>query len=361
MAEKAMTAQEKIEGYEGLLDELMKKRVKKEGKILVGPHKGYYRVQTGIEEIIAKSFIGRLKGGDSVIIVDGSIIELLPDGLVQIEEESVEFQKIKWSDIGGMKSQIEAIQKKVEYPITHKELFKEFGLQPSKGILLYGPPGCGKTMVAKAIASTLLSNNVTKQSFVYIKGGELLSKFVGESEQKIKRIFDAARATFKKTGQRPIIFVDEAEAILPPRGSRVSSDVDTTIVPTFLSEMDGFEGNNPFIILATNFKERIDDAIQRPGRIDLKIYIGRPSQQDCVEIFKIHLSRTKVLGSTTKLANEATDYLFTIEKLVEQVSGALIETIVNLATENAIVRKINDRKVQTGVTIEDIIFAVNHQ
>jgi proteasome-associated ATPase len=155
--------------------------------------------------------------------------------------------------------------------------------------------------------------------------------------------------------------VDEAEAVLPPRGSRVSSDVDTTIVPTFLSEMDGFEGNNPFIILATNFKERIDEAIQRPGRIDLKIYIGRPTPEDCVEIFKIHLARTKVFGSPNKLANEATDYLFSIEKLVEQVSGALIETVVNLATENAIVRKINDRRITSGVTIEDIIFAVNHQ
>ena len=356
-----MTAEEKVEAYEGILEDLMEKRVKKEGKILAGPDQGYYKVQTGHEEIIAKSLISRLKVGRSVIVLDGSIVELLPEGLIQVEEESVEFQKIKWSDIGGMKSQIEAIQKKVEYPLTHKELFKEFGLQPSKGILLYGPPGCGKTMVAKAIASTLLSDNVTKQSFVYIKGGELLSKYVGESEQKIKRIFDAARATYKKTGQRPVIFVDEAEAILPPRGSRVSSDVDTTIVPTFLSEMDGFEGNNPFIILATNFKERIDDAIQRPGRIDLKIYIGRPSQEDCVEIFKIYLSRTKVLGSTNKLANEATDYLFSIEKLVEQVSGALIETVVNLATENAIVRKINDKRITSGVTIEDIIFAVNHQ
>ena len=359
--EKQMTKDEKLQAYEELLSELTDPKVKREGKILAGPYDGYYRVLVGGEEILAKSSLFRLKKTDQVIIVDGQIVERLPAGLQQVEEETVDFQRIKWNEIGGMKSQIEAIQKKVEYPILHQQLFKEFKLEPSKGILLYGPPGCGKTLIARAIASTLLSSSATKDSFVYIKGGELLSKYVGETEQKIKRIFDSARKLYKKTGTRPILFIDEAEAILPARGSRVSSDVDTTIVPSFLSEMDGLEGNNPFVILATNYKERIDEAIQRPGRIDMKIYIGRPNQEDSIEIFKIHLRKTKVLGDITELAKEAAGHLFSIEMIAEEVSGALIENVVKLATENAIMRKIANSKIASGITMEDIIFAINHQ
>lgn len=361
MTEERLTAEEKVERYEELLSEIMEKAVKREGVVLAGPDQGYYRVKMGGEEIISKSPLFKLKVNQSVIIVDGMVVEKLPEGLKKVEEEEIEYQRIKWSDIGGMKSQIESIKRKIEYPIIHERLFKEFNLNPPKGIVLYGPTGCGKTMVAKAIASTLFNNqSVTNKSFVYIKGGELLSKYVGETEQKIKRIFDSARIAHKKTGVRTIIFIDEAEAILPRRGSRISSDVDTTIVPTFLSEMDGFEGNNPFVILATNYLERIDDAILRPGRIDMKIYIGRPDHEDTIDIFKIHLGKRKVFGSIDKLAKEASDELFRREHLVENVSGALIEGIVNLATENAIVRKIKDNKTSSGITMEDIIFSMNN-
>lgn len=361
MSEEKLTLQEKVEKYEELLSEIMGKAVKREGVVIAGPDMGYYRLKMGGEEIISKSPLFKLKINQSVIVVDGMVVEKLPEGLKKVEEEEVEYQRIKWSDIGGMKSQIDAIKKKIEYPILHERLFKEFNLASPKGIALYGPTGCGKTLVAKAIASTLFdNNNVTNKSFVYIKGGELLSKYVGETEQKIKRIFDSARVAHKKTGVRSIIFIDEAEAILPRRGSRISSDVETTIVPTFLSEMDGFESDNPFIILATNYLERIDDAILRSGRIDMKIYIGRPDHDDTTDIFKIHLGKRKVYGNIDKLAKEAADELFRREHLVETVSGALIEGIVNLATENAIVRKIKDRNVNSGIIMEDIIFSMNN-
>jgi len=351
---------DKVKKYDKLFKEMMEVKLKKEGVIVAGPDKGYYKIKSDGSEIIATSPKFAAKVGQHVIVVDGMIVEVLPESLISSEESTVEFTRINWSDIGGMKSQIESIQKKVEYPHKYKELYKEFKLPSSKGILLYGPPGCGKTMIAKAIASSMIEGTVTQQAFVYVKGGELLSKWVGEAENRIKNMFDSARKTYVKTKKRPIIFIDEAEALLPPRGSRTSSDVDTTIVPTFLSEMDGFEGNNPFVILATNYRERIDEAIQRPGRIDLKIYVGRPSQDDCVDIFKIHLKKTKVLGNMDILAKDAASYLFSVDKLQEEISGALIESIVNLGIENAIVRKINDSKIASGVTLQDIVEATNH-
>lgn len=189
----------------------------------------------------------------------------------------------------------------------------------------------------------------------------MLSKYVGEAENRIKHVFDSARKTYKETGIRPIIFIDEAEAVLPPRGSRFSSDVDTTVVPTFLSEMDGFEGFNPFVMLASNYEEKIDVAILRPGRIDLKIYVGRPTIEDSVEIFKIHLSKTKVAEDLDKLAKQAAEHLFSIDKLQGEMSGALIENIVAFSIENAIIRKISNSAVKTGVNLEDLIKSINYK
>lgn len=305
MANNEMTMEEKIKAYEGLFEELMDKEIKKEGKVLAGPDPKYnlFKVKIGNDEMLCKSPNLKCKGGDSVIVIKNVIVERLPDQLKAVEEDEVEFKRIEWNNIGGMKSQIENIRKKVEFPQKYRHIYKEFNLSPSKGLLLYGPPGCGKTLIAKAIASAMLkSDNITKKMFIYLKGGELLSSFVGEAELRIKNIFESARTTYKKTKMRPIIFIDEAEAILPPRGSRVSSDVDTTIVPTFLSEMDGFEGFNPYVMLATNYEERIDSAILRPGRIDLKVYVGRPTMDDSVEIFRIHLAKTKIADNIEKLA-----------------------------------------------------------
>jgi proteasome-associated ATPase len=353
---------DKIKQYEQLLDELTDSKVKKEGKVLAQSQEGFYKVKTSSEEIIAKSPAFKPKVGESVIIMEGTIFSKLPESLVSIEEEAVEFKRIKWENIGGMKSQIDEIRRKIEYPIKYANLYREFNLPESKGILLHGEPGCGKTLIAKAIASTMLNNiKINRQIFTYLKGGELLSKYVGETENRVKNIFDSARKTLKETNVRPIIFIDEAEAILPPRGSRTSSDVEMTIVPTFLSEMDGFEGNNPFIILATNYLEMIDIAIQRPGRIDLKIYIGRPDLEDSIDIFKIHLSKTKLTEDVNKLSKIAANHLFSVDKLKGEISGALIENIVNLSIETAIVRKINNSNTSVGVGVEDLIKSINYQ
>ena len=357
--EKTMTPEEKLQEYERIIEELMAKGTKKAGRILAGPDRDYYKILVDGGEIIAKSPIP-VEIGDYVIVLEGSIAEKLPELLVTVEEDQVEFERIGWDDIGRMKSQVQRIRETVEYPIKYKKLYEEFKLRPSKGILLYGPSGCGKTMVAKAIASTILnSNRISKNLFIYLKGGELLSKWVGESENRIKNIFDSARKTYQKTGKRPVIFIDEAEAILPPRGSRTSSDVDSTIVPTFLSEMDGFEENSPFVILATNFKDRIDVAVQRPGRIDLKVYLGRPDEADCVDIYKIHLAKTPLAGNIEGLSKMATEYMHGIAKLKGEISGAFIEGIVTSSIENALLRRINDSKQKGGVNADDIVKAID--
>lgn len=287
-----------------------------------------------------------------VLISSNAIIGILPSEL-QEKEPPPHFDFLEWDNIGGLKSQISKIRDTVELPVTQSRLYKEYGLSPSKGIVLYGPPGCGKTMVAKAIASQLLKGaKLTHDSFIYMKGGEVLSPYVGAAEAAIKAVFDRARQNFKKTKTRSVIFIDEAEAILPRRGSRFSSDVDTTIVPTFLSEMDGFEGNATFIILATNFLGQLDEAVVRPGRIDLSVEIGRPDRDDIEDIFNIYLAATKTNGSSKELAKLAADVLVRAGR--NDLSGALVKNIVEKAAVIAIKREASEPKSPKGITITDI-------
>lgn len=353
---------EKLSKLESMFSQLMDEAVKHEGVIASNKSKEDL-VKINIEgtTIISKIPKGfSVKKGDRVIIVNGVIVDILPEELISVEEE-VNFTRVEWSEIGGMKSQIETIRKKVEYPITYADIYREFNMPSSKGILLYGPPGCGKTLVAKAIASHILKGTTrTNDLFTYVKGAELLSRYVGDTEQRIKAIFDNARKVYKNTGKQPVVFIDEAEAILPTRGSRRSSDVETTIVPTFLSEMDGFSKRNPFIILATNHPGVIDPAVQRPGRIDVKIHIDRPTMEDCVDIFQIHLSHTKLSENIEDLSKSAAKHLFTKDRLVSEVSGAMIANIVESSIERAIMRKIADRKITTGISSQDLIESINN-
>jgi len=164
---KEITAEEKLRQYEELLDEITQSEFKKEGVILAGPDKDLYKIKTGDGEIIASSPLFKCKKGDHVIIVKGTVTAKLPEALITVEEAEIEFDRIEWNSIGGMKSQLESIQRKVEFPSKYKKLYQEFNLSPSKGILLYGPPGCGKTLIAKAIASSMLNKNkINKQLFV---------------------------------------------------------------------------------------------------------------------------------------------------------------------------------------------------
>lgn len=318
-----------------------------------------YRVEKGggamfIPYDLRNPELAKLKPGQKVLLAKSIIVGILPEELTQMPDP-VHFDFVSWNEIGGLKSQIEKIRDTIELPLTQSNRFKKYGLKPSRGVILYGPPGCGKTMVAKAIASHfLMGQKLNKDSFIYLKGGEMLSPYVGAAEANIKSIFDRARANFTKTGQRSVIFIDEAEAILPRRGSRRSSDVDTTIVPTFLSEMDGFEENSTFIILATNFLEQIDEAVVRPGRIDLTIEISEPTVEDSVEILSIYLRKSLTNNKVEDLAKSAANHIFETKK---NVSGATLKNIVERASLIAIKRELNGDKT-LGITEEDLLNAI---
>ncbi|HVF19233.1 MAG TPA: proteasome ATPase, partial [Mycobacteriales bacterium] len=236
---------------------------------------------------------GPLRPGDSLMLESrsGYVYERIPKSEVE-ELVLEEVPDIDYSQIGGLASQIESIRDAVELPYLHAELFREHQLKAPKGILLYGPPGCGKTLIAKAVANSLAKKvaEVTgkpegKSFFLNIKGPELLNKYVGETERHIRLIFQRAREKASE-GTPVIVFFDEMDSIFRTRGSGVSSDVETTIVPQLLSEIDGVEGlENVIVIGASNREDMIDPAILRPGRLDVKIKIERPDAEAARDIF----------------------------------------------------------------------------
>ncbi|MFP5417418.1 MAG: proteasome ATPase [Actinomycetes bacterium] len=202
-----------------------------------------------------------------------------------VEELTLEeVPDVTWADIGGLDEQIGQVRDAVELPFRHRDLFAEFGLAAPKGVLLYGPPGCGKTMVAKAVA------NSAGSSFLNIKGPELLNKYVGETERQIRLTFARAREV-AEAGRPVIVFFDEMDSLFRARGSGVSSDVESTIVPQLLAEIDGVESlANVIVIGATNREDLIDPAILRPGRLDVKIRLDRPTASGAAEILALSLT-----------------------------------------------------------------------
>src|ERR1035438_1030362 len=239
-----------------------------------------------------------MRAGDSLLLESrsGYVYERIPKA--EVEELILEeVPDISYHDIGGLAGQIEQIRDAVELPYLHADLFKEHQLRPPKGILLYGPPGCGKTLHAKAVANSLAQkvaeksadtggpNKEGKSFFLNIKGPELLNKYVGETERHIRLVFQRAREKASE-GMPVIVFFDEMDSIFRTRGSGVSSDVENTIVPQLLSEIDGVEGlENVIVIGASNREDMIDPAILRPGRLDVKIKIERPDAEAARDIF----------------------------------------------------------------------------
>jgi proteasome-associated ATPase len=239
----------------------------------------------------------RLRPGDSLLMDTkaGYVTERIPKSEVE-ELVLEEVPDIDYADIGGLREQIESIRDAVELPFLHQELFVEHRLLPPKGILLYGPPGCGKTLIAKAVANSLAKKVAERDGraegrsfFLNIKGPELLNKYVGETERHIRLVFQRARDKASE-GLPVIVFFDEMDSLFRTRGSGVSSDVENTIVPQLLSEIDGVEGlENVIVIGASNREDMIDPAILRPGRLDVKIKIERPDAEAAREIFSKYL------------------------------------------------------------------------
>lgn len=248
---------------------------------------------------LAEHLIGtRIRSGDSLVLEPRA--GLLIEKIEKAEVEDLvleEIPNVSYDDIGGLDEQIEEIIDAVELPFLHSELFSEHDLPAPKGILLYGPPGCGKTLIAKAVAASLAKkvaevsgDSEAKSFFLNIKGPELLNKYVGETERQIRLIFQRAREKSEE-GMPVIIFFDEMESLFRTRGSGISSDIESTIVPQLLAEIDGVETlKNTIVIGASNREDLIDPAILRPGRLDVKIKIERPTESSAKSIFRRYLT-----------------------------------------------------------------------
>jgi len=344
------------------------------------------RVQNRGESCFVLSNLEGVKVGDEVMLDPSGAIALKHWGKKKTPYVLEKIPEAPWSNIGGLEGIIGIVKEEIEDPIKHKEVFERYGRNPVKGVLLYGPPGCGKTMIAKSIAYNLsqLTSCPGKKDghFIKVNGPEILDKWLGNSEGKIRRIFTAARDTASENGAPVVVFIDEADSILKTRGTGVSTDIYDSIVPQFLAELDGINGNgNVITVLASNREDIIDPAILRDGRVDRRIFVPRPSEEGAAEIFMIYL-KNKPLDCRSfgkkdikGIAEESSAQIYDGRNVAYRVvspkgtlgfflysnlaSGAMIKGIVDRASMYAIKREIagNGR----GISKDDIKRAIEEE
>lgn len=326
----------------------------------VMPHgRALVRLSNTDSEIVslAAPLVGKIEVGDSLLLEGRSGIAVQKVQRGEVEQLlAPQVPNVSYKQIGGLKKQIETIRDAVELPFIHPELYRRYGLNAPKGILLYGPPGCGKTLIAKAVATSLGANAHGKSSyFLSIKGPELLSKFVGETERQIRAIFSRARQL--ASSEHPVVvFFDEMEALFRTRGSGISSDVETMIVPQLLSEIDGVETlSNVIVIGASNREDMIDPAVLRPGRLDVRVRIERPNLEEAGQIFDIHLGQNvPVEGETGACAGQGREKLR--EKLVALLAEESTRTqVYEVVYENGQHEIIYAHALLSGAMIASIV------
>jgi proteasome-associated ATPase len=320
-----------------------------------------------VVELIDELRDEKLRNGDTVLLDprSGLVLEKLPRP--EVEDLALEeVPDIDYEDIGGLDEQIEQIADAVELPFLHQDLFAEHKLPAPKGILLYGPPGCGKTLIAKAVANSLakkvaaVTGDTARSYFFNIKGPELLNKYVGETERQIRLVFQRAREKSEE-GWPVIVFFDEMDSMFRTRGTGISSDMESTIVPQLLVEIDGVESlKNVIVIGASNREDLIDPAILRPGRLDVKIKIERPTEEAAAQIFARYLTPDLPLDEESVVTLGGGDRAKAVQAMIEATAAEMYRTdeanqFLEVTYQNGDKQIMYFKDFASGAMIENIV------
>jgi proteasome-associated ATPase len=329
--------------------------------------------------VFSGSNAGAIEVGTRVMLDVSSIVvvKIVPDKKSTFTVKAL--PKVRWDDIGGLQDAKTALREVIELPLEHPDIFKYYGTKPAKGALLYGPPGCGKTMLGKATVNSIAEHHgrdAIESAFIYVKGPEVLEHLVGKGEANVRELFARARKHKAQYGYPAVVFIDEADAILRKRGTGISSDISDTIVPMFLAEMDGLDEVEAFVLLATNRPDTLDPAVVRDGRIDRKIKITRPDFESSKSIFGLHLGDVPLSNGYTHeaLADFGATEIFihpqrfytlkrkgttedTAVTLRDFINGGMIAGIVERAKMSALQRDLK-AGTRTGLALDDLRNAV---